>query len=51
MVLLRRKKEVPPLPEPAIPDTPLLPEVDARNLEDRILLLLEGSGGRCTSPR
>ena len=45
LFLLRRKKEVPPLPEPAIPDTPPLPEVDARNLEDRILLLLEGSGG------
>jgi uncharacterized membrane protein len=42
---LRRKQEVPPRPEPAIPEPAPLPEVEARNLEDRILLLLESSGG------
>jgi MarR family len=45
LFLWRRKREVPPPPGPAIVDEPPLPEVEARNLEDRILLLLEAGGG------
>ena len=44
-VFLRRKKEVPSPPEPAVPEPAPLPEVEERNLEDRILHLLETAGG------
>ena len=45
LFLWRRKRDVPPPHGPAIPDEPPLPEVEERNLEDRIFLLLEASGG------
>ncbi|MDD1653078.1 MAG: helix-turn-helix domain-containing protein [Methanomicrobiales archaeon] len=46
-ILFLRRKRPQGAPEPGspVPDEPPLPEVEVRNLEERILLLLEASGG------
>ena len=41
----RRRPDLPQAPDPSLPPVAPPPEVEVKNLEDRILLMLQGSGG------